>query len=306
VNYQSLGSGAGVEQFRQSTVDFGASDVAMTDDEMAAVEGGVRLLPMTAGSIVLVYNLPQGAATGAGLRLSRSTYAAIFLGRITRWDDPALAATNPGLALPPLPMTVVHRADGSGTTAVLTQHLSAMCDSWRAAVGAGKSVDWPDTGIFVGAKGNAGVTAQVMQTPGALGYVDYSYAITNDLAMAALENRAGEFVAPTPANAQATLEAVALPANLRLQISDPPGADSYPLVTYSWLLVHAHYDDPLQAQALEMVVEFGLNQGQTVAPVLGYVPLPMAVRQQVAAVADGLSPEYHLTLEPEEPRDGKS
>lgn len=323
VNYQSLGSGAGVEQFSQGTVDFGASDVAMTDAEIAAVDGGVRLLPMTAGSIGLVYNLPgEGGPKDAGpkdagpgevgpdgvsLRLSRSTYTDIFLGRITRWDDPAIAITNPRLALPPLPITVVHRADGSGTTAVLTQHLSAISDRWHTAIGTGKSVDWPDTGTFVGAKGNEGVTTQVLQTPGALGYVDYSYAITNDLAMAALENRAGEFVAPTPASAQATLEAVPLPANLRRQITDPPGAASYPLVTYTWLLVHAHYDDPLQAQALEMVVEFGLNQGQTVAPILGYVPLPMAVRQQVAAVADGLSSEYHLTLEPaEEPRDSES
>jgi phosphate transport system substrate-binding protein len=295
VNYQSLGSGAGVEQFINETIDFGASDVAMTDAEMARVERGTRLLPMTAGSIVLVYNLP-GVETG--LRLSRDVYSDILLGQITRWDDPRIGAANPGVTLPDLPITVVHRADGSGTTEVLTKHLSAISDGWKTAVGVGKSVDWPDTGIFVGAKGNEGVTAQVLQSQGSLGYVEYSYAMYNHLAMATLENQAGHFVPPTDESAAATLAAVPLPDNLRTFIIDPPGADSYPLVTYTWLLTYGHYSDPLKAKALEIALEFCLNKGQTVAATLGYVQLPDTVRQQVAAAADQISPDYRITLIP--------
>jgi phosphate transport system substrate-binding protein len=293
VNYQSLGSGAGVEQFTQETVDFGGSDVAMTDAEIAAVNHGVLMLPITAGSIVLVYNLPD---IPSGLKLSRAVYANILLGRITQWNDPQIAAVNPDIVLPTLPITVVHRADGSGTTEVLTQHLSAICDRWSTEVGVGKSVDWPNTGIFVGAKGNEGVTAQVMQTPGALGYVEYSYAVNNDLTMAALENQAGRFVAPTEESAAASLASVTLPQNLRAFITDPPGEAAYPMVTYTWLLLHRQYDDPLKAKALEIMVEFCLNKGQTVAPVLGYVRLPAAVREKVAAAADLISPDYTITL----------
>lgn len=294
VNYQSLGSGAGVEQFTHETVDFGASDVAMTDAEMATVERGALLLPMTAGSIVLVYNLP---GVDSGLQLPRAVYSDILLGRITQWDDPAIIQANPTVPLPNLPIIVVHRADGSGTTQVLTQHLSAISPGWGQEIGTGKSVDWPDTGIFVGAKGNEGVTAQVMQNPGCLGYVEYSYGVNNHLTMAALENQAGVFVLPTEASAMATLASVDLPENLRAFIIDPPGKESYPLVTYTWMLLYRRYDDPLKARALEIMVEFCLNTGQTVAPRLGYVPLPDGVRQRVAAAADALSPDYTIRLE---------
>lgn len=293
VNYQSLGSGAGVEQFINETVDFGASDVAMTDAEMAQVRRGTLLLPMTAGSIVLVYNLPQ---VDSSLQLPRDVYADILLGHLTQWDDPRIAAANPEVSLPRLPITVVHRADGSGTTEVLTKHLSAINPDWQTEVGIGKSVDWPDTGIFVGAKGNEGVTAQVMQTQGALGYVEYSYAVNNDLAMAALENQTGHFVLPTEESTATTLASVHLPDDLRAFIVDPPGQDSYPIVTYTWLLLYRHYEDPLKAKAIEMMVEFGLNTGQSVAPILGYVKLPDSVREQVAAAADSISADYSITL----------
>jgi phosphate transport system substrate-binding protein len=293
VNYQSLGSGAGVEQLIDQTIDFGASDVAMTDDELAQVEAGVLLLPMTAGSIVLAYNLPQ---LEAPLRLSRQTYSKIFLGQITTWNDPKIVADNPGLTLPDLPITVVHRSDGSGTTAVLTAHLSEINRSWKTLVGIGKSIDWPDTGRFIGGKGNEGVTVQILQTQGAIGYLEYSYAMNNTLPMAALENKSGYFVRPSNASATATLTAVQLPANLRAFITDPEGVDSYPIVTYTWLLACQHYDDPLKAKAVELFVDYGLNQGQAVAPALGYVPLPQAVRQQVAALADGISGEYTIAV----------
>jgi phosphate transport system substrate-binding protein len=293
INYQSLGSGAGVEQLIDQTIDFGASDVAMTDDELAQIEAGVLLLPMTAGSIVLAYNLPQLTAP---LRLSRQTYSEIFLGQITTWKDPKIVADNPGVALPDLPITVVHRSDGSGTTAVFTDHLSQISRRWKAQVGAGKSIDWPNSGRFIGGKGNEGVTVQILQTQGAIGYVEYSYALNNDLPMAALENKAGHFVQPSEKSASATLMAVKLPPNLRTFISDPEGVDSYPIVTYTWLLAYQHYDDPLKGKAVELFVDYGLNQGQAVASVLGYVPLPQVVRQRVAALADGISGDYTIAL----------
>ena len=293
VNYESLGSGAGVKQFINETIDFAASDVAMTDAEIARVKKGALLLPMTAGSIVLAYNLPK---LESPLQLSRQTYSEIFLGKITNWNDPQIAADNPGLKLPDLPITVVHRADGSGTTAVLTAHLSQINPNWKTLVGAGKSVDWPDIGRFIGSKGNEGVTVQVLQTQGAIGYLEYSYALNNNLPMAALENKAGHFILPSDESATATLAAAKLPANLRAFITDPQGVESYPIVTYTWLLAYQHYDNPLKAKAVELYIEYGLNQGQNVAPLLGYVPLPQTVREQVAALADRISEEYAIAL----------
>jgi phosphate transport system substrate-binding protein len=293
VNYQALGSGAGVEQLIDHTIDFGASDVAMTDDELAQVDSrGALLLPMTAGSVVLAYNLPPLAAP---LHLSRQSYSEIFLGQVTTWNDPKIVADNPGLTLPNLPITVVHRSDGSGTTAVLTSHLSQISRRWKAQVGAGKSVDWPD-GRFIGGKGNEGVTVQIRQAPGAIGYIEYSYAVNNHLPMAALENQAGQFIMPTDASATAALVSVKLPANLRAFITDPAGQDAYPIVTYTWLLAYQHYADPLKAKAVELFIDYGLNQGQDVAAALGYVPLPPIVRRRVATVADGISADYTIAV----------
>jgi phosphate transport system substrate-binding protein len=290
INYQGVGSGAGVEQFTQKTVNFGASDVAMTDEEIAAVNGDVLMLPMTAGSIVLAYNVP---GIEGELRLPREVYTDIFLGKITRWNDPAIAESNLDLNLPDLPITVVHRSDGSGTTGVFTKHLSAISPDWEKAVGSGKSVEWP-TGI--GAKGNEGVTAQLQQTAGAIGYVEYGYAKQNGLAMAALQNQAGEYIMPSERSAEKTLEAVQLPENLRAFISDPEGADSYPIVTYTWMLVHKHYDNPEQAKAIEAMVEYGLTKGQQESAALGYIPLPINVKEKVAAAAQDISPDYTLSL----------
>ncbi len=206
VNYQSVGSGAGVEQFIKGTVDFGASDVAMKDEEIAKVpkDKGVILLPVTAGSIVLAYNLPGVTE----LKLPRAVYTDILLGKIKSWDDAAIAKANPGAKLPKQPITVVYRSDGSGTTGVFTKHLSAISPEWKTKVGDGKSVKWP---VGVGAKGNEGVTAQIQQTQGSIGYVEYGYAKQNKLAFAALENKAGKIVPSTDEAASKTLESVALP-----------------------------------------------------------------------------------------------
>ncbi|MEG3438818.1 phosphate ABC transporter substrate-binding protein PstS [Pannus brasiliensis CCIBt3594] len=293
VNYQSVGSGAGVEQFTQGTVDFGASDVAMKNEEIKKVKDGVLMLPMTAGSIVLAYNLPGVT----DLKLPRDVYVGIFDGSIAKWNDPKIAAANPGVKLPDQPITVVHRADGSGTTGVFTKHLSAVSPEWKKSIGEGKTVQWPTKGKFLGGKGNEGVTAAIGQNPGAIGYVEYGYAKNNNIAMAALENKAGKFVVPDDATAAATLESVELPADLRAFITDPDGDNAYPIVTYTWMLVHPKYADKNKAIGVEAMIEYGLNQGQQQAAALGYVPLPLTVRQKVADVADDISPDYQIKVQ---------
>jgi phosphate transport system substrate-binding protein len=292
VNYQSVGSGAGVEQFTAETVDFGASDTAMKDEEIAKVARGVILLPMTAGSIVMAYNLPGVA----DLKLSRAAYSGIATGKITKWNDPAIAADNPGVTLPDRPITFVHRSDGSGTTGVFTKNMAAISPEFEKAIGEGKSVEWPKTGTFVGAKGNEGVTAQIQQTEGAIGYIEYGYATQNNLAFATLENRAGNFIKVDDEKAAATLANVELPDNLRAFVVDADGPDSYPFVTYTWIMVYEKYPDAQKAKGIEVMVEYGINQGQEVAGALGYIPLPKNVRERIAAAADGISPDYTITV----------
>ncbi|MBW4614246.1 MAG: phosphate ABC transporter substrate-binding protein PstS [Desmonostoc vinosum HA7617-LM4] len=291
VNYESVGSGAGVEQFIKGTVDFGASDVAMKDDEIKKVpqDKGVIMLPMTAGSIVLAYNLPDVPE----LKLPRAVYTDILLGKIKNWNDAKIAAANPNAKLPNQPITVVYRSDGSGTTGVFTKHLSAINPEWKDKVGEGKTVNWP---VGVGAKGNEGVTAQVQQTQGSIGYVEYGYAKQNDLKFAALENKGGKFITANDESASKTLESVTLPENLRAFITDPEGADSYPIVTYTWVMVYKKYPDAAKAKAVEVAIEYGLNEGQNEATKLGYVRLPKNVISKVAAAADQISPEYKIAV----------
>ncbi|MFS8118701.1 MAG: phosphate ABC transporter substrate-binding protein PstS [Microcoleus sp.] len=291
INYQSVGSGAGVEQFTKGTVDFGASDTGMKDDEIAKVpaDKGVILLPMTAGSIVIGYNLPEVPE----LKLPRDVYTEIFQGKITKWNDAKIAAANPGAKLPDENITVVHRSDGSGTTAVFTKHLSAISPDWKAAVGDGKTIQWP---VGVGAKGNEGVTSQLLQTAGSIGYIEYGYAKNNNVKFASLQNKAGTFVVPSDESASAALATVPLPEDLRAFIEDPEGATSYPIVTYTWMLVPKKVADPNKAKAIEAMVEYGLNEGQKVSSELGYVPLPQSVKEKVALAADGISPDYKIEV----------
>ena len=288
VDYQSVGSGAGVERFTRELVDFGASDVAMKDDEIAKVGRGVMMLPMTAGSIVLAYNLPGVS----DLKLSREVYVDILLGKITKWNDSKIAAINSGVNLPNLPITVVHRSDGSGTTGVFTKHLSAISPEWKQKVGEGKTVQWP-TGI--GGQKNDGVAAGIRQTEGAIGYIEFGFSKNAGLPTAALENKSGKYVKASLDSAKATLAAVKLPGNLRAFISDPEGGNSYPIVTYTWMLIYGQYE-PAKAQAIEKMIEYGLNEGQKVSADLGYIPLPDNVRQTVAAAADEISSGYKISL----------
>lgn len=291
IDYQSVGSGAGVERFSQGLVQFGASDVAMKDEEIEGVERGVLMLPMTAGSIVLAYNVP---GIDGELNLSRENYVNILLGNITNWNDPAIAETNPDLQLPDQPITVVYRSDGSGTTGVFTKHLSSISDSWQESVGEGKTVQWP---VGIGGAKNDGVAAQISQTPGAIGYLEYGFAENAGLPMASLENQTGNYIKPTSEAASKTLAAVELPEDLRAFITDPEGEESYPIVTYTWLLAYQDYPDAEIAKSVEAMVEYGLNQGQKIAPQLGYIALPDNVRQKVAETADQLTPDYDITLE---------
>jgi len=283
INYQALGSGAGVKQFQEGLVNFGASDAAMTDEEIAAVKDGVVLLPMTAGSVVLAYNLPGGPAE---LKLSRDAYVGIFLGTITNWNDPKIASANPGATLPDLKITPVTRSDGSGTTFVFTQHLSAISDAWKNGPGTGKSVNFP---VGVGGKGNPGVTALIKQTPGAIGYVEYGYAKQTQMPMASLENKSGKYVKADLESEKAALASVELPADLRAWIPDPSQPAAYPIVTYTWLLAYKKYADPKIKDALKGVIQYGLGDGQKFSEELGYIPLPAGVVTAVTKALDQIS-----------------
>jgi phosphate transport system substrate-binding protein len=280
VNYQSVGSGAGVKQFTAGTVDFGASDAAMTDEEIAKVASGVVLIPATAGSIVVAYNLPGVTE----LKLSREVLAGIFLGKITKWNDPLIAKANPGVSLPNLPVSVAKRSDGSGTTFVFSMHLAAISPEFKDDIGVDKSTDgWP---VGVGGKGNEGVTALIKQAPGTVGYVEYGYAAHNGLPMASLQNKSGNFVKPTLESGTATLASVEMPANLRVWPDDPSGANDYPVATFTWLMLNKKYADATKMKALKDFVTYGLTEGQKVAPDLGYIPLPAAVvEKSLAALA---------------------
>lgn len=271
INYQGVGSGAGIKQFTQNLVAFGASDAAMKDEEIAAVKNGVVLIPVTAGSIVLAYNLPGVE----GLKLSPEAYAGIFLGKITKWNDPAIVKTNEGAKLPGTTISVCERSDGSGTTFVFTKHLSTISPEFKDKVGEGTTVTWP---IGVAGKGNDGVTALIKQNKGAIGYVEYGYAKNNKLAFAALQNKAGEFVTATTASGAATLATTQFPPGLlRAWPSDPEAKDAYPIATFTWLLLYKKYNSPPIGEAVKKFVNFGLTDGQKFAEELGYIPLPKEI-----------------------------
>ncbi|MBR8830927.1 MAG: Phosphate-binding protein PstS [Chroococcopsis gigantea SAG 12.99] len=295
LDFQSVGSGAGIERLTQGVIDFGASDIAMTDTQIAKVSRGVLMLPMTAGSIVLAYNLPGVK----DLKLSREAYVDIFSGKITRWNDPKIALSNPGVNLPDQSISVVHRSDGSGTTSVFTNHLSAISPVWKKDIGAGTAVEWPrNKGTFVGGRGNEGVTSLIAQTAGAIGFLEYGFASKSNLTMASLENKAGKFVAPSGESGSKALAQVQLPENLRAFITDPEGDESYPIVTYTWMLLYKKYDEPNKAIAMEAMIQYGLTEGQVQAKQLGYIPLPDNVKERVAAVADTITPDFKINLNP--------
>jgi len=282
VDYQSVGSGSGVKSVIDHTVDFGASDAAMKPEDMAKVDGGVQLFPMTAGSIVLAYNLKDVP----NLKLSRQAYGGMFLGSVKRWNDPAIAASNPGVTLPDLPINVVVRADSSGTTYVFSKHLSAINADFDKSVGANNMPNWP---VGTKSKGNEGVTASIMTTPGSIGYIEYGYAKSQNVPFASLENKAGKYVMANTASGQAALASATLPDDMIVWASDPEPADAYPIVTYTWLIAYKKYGDKNKMTAMQDLVKYGLTEGQKSSEALGYIPLPDAVVAKATAAIQNIS-----------------
>lgn len=271
VNYQPIGSGGGVRQITEGTVDFGASDAPMTEEELEA-SGRPLNLPTVLGAVVVTYNLPD---SDAQLRLDGETLAAIFLGDITRWNDPRIAALNPGVPLPDRDVLIVHRSDGSGTTYVFTDYLSAVSEAWRQRVGSGKAVRWP-TGL--GAKGNEGVAGQLKLIPGTIGYIEQAYARQNDLPTVAIENAAGEFVVPsteaTTRAAAGVIERVGDDRDFRLSIVNTDAKGGYPIASWTYLLMPRHFADCGRARAVADVFTWALREGDAQARELHYAPLP--------------------------------
>jgi phosphate transport system substrate-binding protein len=281
IDYQSTGSGAGVKSFIDKTVDFAASDKAMTPAEIGRVEGGVQLLPLTAGTIVLTFNVPGVQE----LKLSRLAYVGIFLGKIKKWNDPSIVKTNPGVNLPGSVINVVVRADSSGTTFVFTQHLSAISKEFAASPGRNDMPAWP---VGTRSKGNEGVTASVQTTPGSIGYIEYGYAMSQKMPMAQLENKSGAFITASTASGQAALASVNFPENLIAWVPDPEAKDAYPIATFTWLLCYKKNPDPRKAEVLRNVVSYILTDGQKESESLGYIPLPDAVAARVKAAIQNI------------------
>jgi phosphate transport system substrate-binding protein len=275
ITYDAVGSGEGIRRFigrnvkDEERIDFGASDAAMRDDEIAMVPAGALLVPLTAGSVALAYNLP---GLSAELRLSREAYIGIFMGHIRSWSDPRIARINPGVALPKLTITTVVRQDGSGTTFAFTKHLDGISDAWRSQYGAATLVNWP--GASMRATGNEGVAGRIKQSIGSVGYVSYDVARKAGLKVALLENRAGAFVVPTERNSASAFAGADLPPNMRLYVPDPSGEDAYPVVTLTWILLYRQYADPQKSRELHDLFQWCLTDGQKYAAELGYTPLP--------------------------------
>ncbi len=282
INYQSIGSGGGIRQLSEETVDFGASDSPMSDAELAGAKGGAILhFPTVLGADVITYNLP-GVTTA--LKFTPAVIADIFSGRIKKWNDARIASLNAGVALPAQDILVVHRSDGSGTTYIFTDYLSTAVPSWKASVGKGKDVKWP---VGLGAKGNEGVSGQVKQTPGSIGYVELAYAKQNSLPIAAIRNKSGQFVAASveAVTAAAAGAAKALPANTdyRISIVDAPGAGSYPISSFTWMLVYQNQRDPAKGKKLVDFLNWALTDGEKEAVILDYAPLPADMATTVKA-----------------------
>ena len=268
INYQSIGSGGGIKQLQAGTVDFGASDAPLSDSELKQMPASVLHLPMVAGAVAVVYNVP---GVTKRLMLDAAALADIFLGDITTWNDGRLAKLNPDVALPKLPITVAHRSDGSGTTYLFTSYLAAVSKPWAKQVGAGKSVNWP---IGIGGKGSEGVSGVLQQTPGGIGYVELAYAAQNKLAYAALRNAAGEAIAPDLASTTAAVASAgnALNKDVRMPIVNAAGAGAYPISGLTYILIYQQQQDAARGKALTAFLRWAIHDGQQTASSLQYAP----------------------------------
>jgi phosphate transport system substrate-binding protein len=278
-NYQSIGSGGGQKQITAQTVDFGASDGPMSDENLAKAPGKILHIPTVAGADVVAYNLPGNPA----LKFDAETIAGVFLGNIKKWNDPKIAATNPGTSLPNQEIVVVHRSDGSGTTYIWTDYLSKISPEWKQKVGTNTSVNWP-TGL--GGKGNEGVAGQVKQTPGALGYVELIYAIQNKMPYGEVKNSAGKFVKPSLESITAAMATAQIPDDFRFSITNAPGEDSYPIAGATWLLVYEQQKDAAKGKKLVEFLKWALTKGESMVKDLDYAPLPDSLRDRVLKRVD--------------------
>ena len=273
INYQSIGSGGGIRQMSERTVFFGASDGPMTDEQLAKAPGAILHFPTVLGGVVPVYNIP---GTSAELRFPGTVLADIFLGKITKWNDRAIAAANPRVSLPATDITVVHRADGSGTNYIFCDFLSKVSPEFKQKVGVGTSVNWA---VGLGGKGNEGVAGLVKQTPGAIGYVELIYALQNKMSYGSVENHDGKFVKASleTVTAAAAGAAKAMPADFRVSITNAPGADAYPISSFTWMLFYQQPQDKARAKAMVDFFHWAITDGQKDCAALGYAPLPKEV-----------------------------
>jgi len=272
-NYQSIGSGGGIKQITEQTVDFGASDGPLTDEQLKTAPGHLMHFPTVMGAVVLTYNI---AGVSGALKLTPEAIAGIYLGKITKWNDPALTGPNPGVPLPNQDIIVAHRADGSGTTYIFTDYLSKVSPEWSNKVGKSTSVNWP---VGLGGKGNEGVTGLVKQSPNSIGYVELIYALSNQLPFGDVKNKSGAFVKPSLASVTAAAAGYAsqIPDDFRVMITDAPGADAYPISGMTWLLVYEKQKDAERGKKLVEFIKWMLHDGQKFTPELQYAPLPEAV-----------------------------
>jgi len=271
INYQSIGSGGGIKQLSAQTVFFGASDGPMTDAQLQAAPGAILHFPTVLGGVVPVYNV---AGVTQPLRFSGAVLAGIYLGKITKWNDAAIAAINPGVQLPADDIAVVHRSDGSGTTYIFCDFLSKVSAEYQQKVGVATSVNWP---VGVGAKGNEGVSGLVRQTPGAIGYVELIYALQNKMPYGSVQNKAGQFVTASLDSVTAAASGAQMPGDFRVSITNADGANAYPISSFTWLLLYQHPTDKARSAAMVEFVKWALTDGQKFAPGLGYAPLPQPV-----------------------------
>ncbi|MHB8792812.1 MAG: phosphate ABC transporter substrate-binding protein PstS [Thermoleophilia bacterium] len=268
INYQSVGSGAGIQQIIAQTVDFGASDAAMSDSDLAKAPAELLHIPTVAGAVVLTYNV-EGITTG--IKLTPETLSKIFLGTITNWNDPALKADNPSVNFPDQDIVTVHRSDGSGTTNIFTGYLDAVSPDWHSEVGKGKEVKWPNG---LGGKGNEGVSGQVTQTKGSIGYVELAYAKQNKLPYALMKNKSGNFIEATVESTKAAVENATIPADMRINLGNPDGKDAYPIAGFTYILAYKNQKDEAKGQALVSFLDWAIHQGSQYTAALDYVSQP--------------------------------
>lgn len=271
INYQSIGSGGGIRQVMAGTVDFGASDGPMTDQQMAESKIKVLHVPTVLGADVPAYNI---AGVNAEIKFTPEVLAGIFLGKITKWNDKAITSVNPGINFPDLSITVVHRSDGSGTTYVWTDYLSKISSEWQSSVGKGTSVKWP---VGIGGKGNEGVAGNIRQLPGSLGYIELVYAVQNKIPYGSVKNSSGQFIKADLASITAAAAGVKMPADFRVSITNSPGKTSYPISSFTWLLIPTNPTDQNKGKILKDFLFWMLDKGQTMTEALTYAPLPKQV-----------------------------